>query len=62
MRSWNRKGTDPLKMRRVRDLLSELAFLSLIDQERKGRDKGKGNAVNGLIDNPGQVIEACNSV
>ena len=29
-------------MHRVRDLLSELAFHSLIEQDRKGRGKGKG--------------------
>jgi len=55
-------GIDPLKMRRVRDLLSELAFLSLIDQERKGRGKGKGaHTVNQLVDDPEVVIEACKS-
>jgi len=48
-----REGTDPLKIRRVRDLSSELAFLSLIDQDRKGRGKGKGaHTINQLIDAP----------
>lgn len=57
-----REGTDPLKMRRVRDLLSELAFLSLIEQDRKGRGKGKGaHTVNELIDDPELVAEACQS-
>ena len=58
----DREGTDPLKMRRVRDLLSELAFLSLIEQERKGRGKGKGaHTVNQLVDEPEVVVEACRS-
>lgn len=58
----DREGVDPLKMRRVRDLLSELAFLSLIEQERKGRGKGKGaHTVNRLVDNPELVVEACKS-
>ncbi|MFD1687521.1 Cdc6/Cdc18 family protein [Halobellus litoreus] len=57
-----RNGVDPLKMRRVRDLLSELAFLSLIEQERKGRGKGKGaHTVNQLVDEPEVVVEACKS-
>ncbi|MGQ4557418.1 AAA family ATPase [Halobellus sp. GM3] len=57
-----RDGVDPLKMRRVRDLLSELAFLSLIEQERKGRGKGKGaHTVNQLVDEPEVVVEACKS-
>lgn len=57
-----REGTEPLKMRRVRDLLSELAFLSLIEQERKGRGKGKGaHTVNELVDDPEIVVEACQS-
>jgi cell division control protein 6 len=57
-----RKGVDPLKMRRVRDFLSELAFLSLIEQERKGRGKGKGaHTVNQLVDEPEVVVEACKS-
>jgi len=57
-----REGTDPLKIRRVRDLLSELAFLSLIEQNRKGRGKGKGaHTVNQLVDAPELVVEACKS-
>jgi len=57
-----REGTDPLKIRRVRDLLSELAFLSLIDQDRKGRGKGKGaHTINQLIDAPELIVEACKS-
>ncbi|RLM62992.1 Cdc6/Cdc18 family protein [Halorubrum sp. Atlit-26R] len=57
-----REGTDPLKIRRVRDLLSELAFLSLIEQDRKGRGKGKGaHTVNELVDEPELVVEACKS-
>ncbi|SMO90305.1 orc1/cdc6 family replication initiation protein [Halorubrum cibi] len=57
-----REGTDPLKIRRVRDLLSELAFLSLIEQDRKGRGKGKGaHTVNQLVDAPELVVEACKS-
>ncbi|AEM58921.1 hypothetical protein HISP_17546 (plasmid) [Haloarcula hispanica N601] len=55
-------GVDPLKVRRVRDLLSELAFLSLVEQERKGRGKGKGaHTVNQLVDDPEVVIKACKS-
>ena len=58
----DREGTEPLKMRRVRDLLSELAFLSLIEQDRKGRGKGKGaHTVNELVDDPELVNEACQS-
>lgn len=58
----DREGTEPLKMRRVRDLLSELAFLSLIEQDRKGRGKGKGaHTVNELVDDPELVSEACQS-
>ncbi|RLM94387.1 Cdc6/Cdc18 family protein [Haloarcula sp. Atlit-7R] len=57
-----RDGVDALKVRRVRDLLSELAFLSLIEQERKGRGKGKGaHTVNQLVDDPDIVIKACES-
>jgi cell division control protein 6 len=57
-----RNGVDALKVRRVRDLLSELAFLSLIEQERKGRGKGKGaHTVNQLVDDPDIVIKACES-
>ena len=52
----------PLKMHRVRDLLSELAFLSLIEQDRKGRGKGKGaHTINELVDDPEIVVEACQS-
>lgn len=58
----DREGAEPLKIRRVRDLLSELAFLSLIEQERKGRGKGKGaHTVNELVDDPEIVVEACRS-
>ena len=58
----DREGTEPLKMRRVRDLLSELAFLSLIEQDRKGRGKGKGaHTVNELVDDPELVNDACQS-
>lgn len=57
-----REGADPLKIRRVRDLLSELAFLSLIEQERKGRGKAKGaHTVNQLVDESELVVEACKS-
>lgn len=57
-----REGKDPLKIRRVRDLLSELAFLSLIEQNRKGRGKAKGaHTVNQLVDEPELVVEACKS-
>ena len=49
-------------MHRVRDLLSELAFLSLIKQDRKGRGKGKGaHTINELVDDPEIVVEACQS-
>ena len=58
----DREGVGPLKMRRIRDLLSELAFLSLIEQDRKGRGKGKGaHTVNELVDDPEIVVEACKS-
>jgi cell division control protein 6 len=57
-----REGIDSLRPRRVRDLLSELAFLSVIDQNRKGRGKGQGaHTVNRLVDDPALVIEACQS-
>lgn len=56
-----RDGSDHLKLRRVRDILSELEFLSIIDQERKWAGKGKGNYMeNRLIDDPEVIIAACN--
>ncbi|WP_436345485.1 Cdc6/Cdc18 family protein [Natronorubrum sp. FCH18a] len=56
-----RDQSDHLKLRRVRDILSELEFLSIIDQERKWAGKGKGNYMeNRLIDDPEVIIAACN--
>lgn len=55
------QNSDPLKLRRVRDILSELEFLSIIEQERKWAGKGKGNYMeNRLIDDPDVIIAACN--
>nr|WP_152423211.1 orc1/cdc6 family replication initiation protein [Natrinema versiforme] len=57
----DRDGSDHLKLRRVRDILSELEFLSIINQERKWAGKGKGNYMeNRLIDDPQVIIAACN--
>lgn len=54
------EGSDPLKQRRLRDILSELEFLSIVDQERRGRGRGKGGYnVNRLVDDPELVIKAC---
>jgi archaeal cell division control protein 6 len=56
-----RDRSDHLKLRRVRDILSELEFLSIIDQDRKWAGKGKGNYMqNRLIDDPEVIIAACN--
>jgi len=56
------EGSEPLKNRRVRDLLSELEFLSVIRQEHKGRGRGRGaHTVNQLVDEPELVIKACKS-
>jgi cell division control protein 6 len=56
------EGSDPLKNRRVRDLLSELEFLSVIRQEHRGRGRGRGaHTVNQLVDDPELVIKACKS-
>jgi cell division control protein 6 len=53
-------GLSPLKQRRVRDILSELEFLSIIEQDRRGRGKGKGGyTVNQLLDDPELVVKAC---
>ena len=55
-------GSEPLKNRRVRDLLSELEFLSVIRQQHKGRGRGRGaHTVNQLVDDPELVIKACKS-
>ncbi|ELY51436.1 Cdc6/Cdc18 family protein [Natronorubrum bangense] len=57
----DRDQSDHLKLRRVRDILSELEFLSIIEQERKWAGKGKGNYMeNRLIDDPEVIIAACN--
>ena len=57
-----REGTEPLKNRRVRDLLSELEFLSVINQTHKGRGRGRGaHTVNSLVDDPELVLKACQS-
>ncbi|RZV11074.1 cell division control protein 6 [Natrinema hispanicum] len=56
-----RDESDHLKLRRVRDILSELEFLSIIEQERKWAGRGKGNYMeNRLIDDPEVIIAACN--
>ncbi|SEW11356.1 Cdc6/Cdc18 family protein [Natrinema salifodinae] len=56
-----RDQSEHLKLRRVRDILSELEFLSIIDQERKWAGRGKGNYMeNRLIDDPEVIIAACN--
>ncbi|MFC4542813.1 Cdc6/Cdc18 family protein [Halosolutus amylolyticus] len=61
MRLCDRDGSEHLKLRRVRDILSELEFLSIIDQERKWAGRGKGNYMeNRLIDDPEVIIAACN--
>ncbi len=52
--------SEPLKERRVRDLLTELEFLDLIKQDQRGRGRGKGkHTVNSLYDEPKLVIQAC---
>lgn len=57
------EGSDPLRIRRVRELLSELSFLSIIEQTRKGRGQGKGaHTIHELVDDPELVLEACKSV
>ncbi|MXV61661.1 AAA family ATPase [Natronorubrum sp. JWXQ-INN-674] len=57
----DRDQSDHLKLRRVRDILSELEFLSIIEQERKWAGKGKGNYMeNRLIDDSEVIIAACN--
>lgn len=57
------EATDPLRIRRVRDLLGELAFLSVIEQERKGRGKAQGaHTIHELVDEPELVLKACQSV
>ncbi|WP_226038826.1 orc1/cdc6 family replication initiation protein [Natrinema sp. DC36] len=57
----DRDRSEHLKLRRVRDILSELEFLSIIDQERKWAGRGKGNYMeNRLIDDPKVIIAACN--
>ncbi len=56
----DRDDSSHLKLRRVRDILSELEFLSIIEQERKWAGKGKGNYMeNRLVDNPDVIIAAC---
>ncbi len=58
----DREGSDALKNRRVRDLLSELEFLSVIRQTNKGRGRGQGaHTLNQLVDDPELVIKACKS-
>ncbi|MFC7236977.1 Cdc6/Cdc18 family protein [Saliphagus sp. GCM10025317] len=55
-----RDDSSHLKLRRVRDILSELEFLSIIEQERKWAGKGKGNYMeNRLVDDPDVIIAAC---
>jgi len=57
----DRDQSEHLKLRRVRDILSELEFLSIIDQERKCAGRGKGNYMeNRLIDDAKVIIAACN--
>ncbi|WP_255170982.1 Cdc6/Cdc18 family protein [Natrononativus amylolyticus] len=56
----DRDDSSHLKLRRVRDILSELEFLSIIEQERKWAGKGKGNYMeNRLVDDPDVIIAAC---
>ncbi|SFL45448.1 cell division control protein 6 [Halogranum rubrum] len=54
-------GAEPLKKRRIRDILSELEFLSIIDQDLRGKGQGQGNyMVNRLSEvKPTIVIKAC---
>ena len=55
-----REGYEALKERRVRDLLSELEFLNVIEQDRHGRGRGLGSYTsNRLRDDPQLVIDAC---
>ncbi len=57
------EGADPLRIRRVRDLLGELAFLSITEQERKGKGHARGaHTLHELVDEPDLVLKACNSV
>ncbi|WP_222912664.1 orc1/cdc6 family replication initiation protein [Natrinema sp. SYSU A 869] len=57
------EGSDPLRIRRVRELLSELSFLSIIEQTRKGRGHGKGaHTIHELVDDPELVLKACKSI
>lgn len=57
------EATDPLRIRRVRDLLGELAFLSIIEQERKGKGRSQGaHTIHELVDDPDLVLKACRSV
>lgn len=56
----DRDESSHLKLRRVRDILSELEFLSIIEQERKWAGKGKGNYMeNQLVDEPEVILAAC---
>lgn len=56
----DRDDSSHLKLRRVRDILSELEFLSIVEQERKWAGKGKGNYMeNRLVDDPAVIIAAC---
>lgn len=53
------KPIDALKIRRVRDLLEELEFLSLIEQQYISRGQGRGGyMVNQLVDTPELVLRA----
>lgn len=56
-------GAEPLKKRRIRDILSELEFLSIIDQDLRGKGQGQGNyMVNRLAEvEPTTVIKACSN-
>jgi len=54
-------GGRVLSQRRVRDLLSELEFLEIVEQRRKGAGRGEGNYMeNHLLDNSETVLEALN--
>lgn len=56
-----KEGSTVLSQRRVRDLLSELKFLEIIEKRRKGAGRGEGTYTeNHLLDDPEIVIEACN--
>ena len=57
-----RNSYETLKKRRVRDLLNELEFLDLIEQETESRGRAEGlRVVNRLLHEPGLVVDACST-